>query len=57
MSEPLPPVRPDVVYQHHFLIPRTHEKDAGVEADNVGYPSVETKGSVEVFGFTAEVSF
>jgi long-chain fatty acid transport protein len=57
MVEPLPPVAIDVFYQHHFLLPRTHEKDSGVDPANLGYPEVETKGSVQVFGIAAEVSF
>jgi long-subunit fatty acid transport protein len=57
MREPLPPLRIDLAYQHHFLIPRTHEKSADVDPANVGAPRVETGGSVQVFGITAEVSF
>jgi long-chain fatty acid transport protein len=57
MSEPLPPLRIDLSYQHHFLIPRTHEKGPGVDPANVGSPRVETGGSAQVFGITAEVSF
>ena len=57
MIEPLPPLRVDVFYQHHFLIGRTHEKDAGVDPANAGAPKVETGGSVQMFGMAAEVSF
>jgi long-subunit fatty acid transport protein len=57
MSEPLPPLRIDLAYQHHFLIPRTHEKAQDVEPGNVGHPRVETRGTVQVLGVTAEVSF
>jgi long-chain fatty acid transport protein len=57
MIEPLPPVRLDVFYQHHLLLPRSHVKAGGVDPQNPGYPEVETKGSVQVFGFAAEVSF
>lgn len=57
LTEPLPPLSIDAFYQHHLLLPRTHRKDVSVDAANVGFPEVETKGSAQVFGIALEVSF
>jgi long-chain fatty acid transport protein len=57
LVEPLPPIRVDAFYQHHFLVPRTHDKGAGVSPDNAGAPQVKTSGSVQLFGVALEVSF
>ena len=57
LAEPLPPILLDVFYQHQFLAPRTHEKDANVDAANVGYPQVKAGGHVFNTGFTLGVKF
>ncbi|MCL4752050.1 MAG: outer membrane protein transport protein [Myxococcales bacterium] len=57
LAEPLPPIRLDLVYQHQFLAPRTHEKSAGVPSDNPGYPKVKTGGHVMSTGVALGVKF
>lgn len=57
LSDPLPPVSVDLVYQLHLLQPRTHHKDPGVDPANAGYPQVKTSGTVQNFGLIAGVKF
>ena len=57
MAEPLPPIDLDVFGQLHVLHPRTHDKGAGVSADNAGAPSTDTHGLIVAGGMTAGVRF
>ena len=57
LSDPLPPLSFDLFYQAHFLSPRTHHKDAGIDPTNAGYPSVKTSGTMQDFGLIAGVKF
>lgn len=57
LAEPLPPIRLDVFAQLHWLVPRTHVKDAAVAADNPGAPQVESKGTVLNTGLVLGVKF
>lgn len=57
LAEPLPPIRVDVVYQHQFLAPRTHQKNDSVASDNPGAPSVDTGGHVMSTGVALGVKF
>jgi long-chain fatty acid transport protein len=57
LAEPLPPVRLDFFYQQQLLMPRKHEKAAGTDPANAGYPSVESSGHVFNSGVIAGVKF
>lgn len=57
LAEPLPPIRLDFFYQQQILMPRTHEKDAGVDPANAGAPSIRGSGFVFNSGVIAGVKF
>ncbi|EYF07969.1 OmpP1/FadL family transporter [Chondromyces apiculatus] len=51
------PVDLDLFGQAHVLLPRTHDKEAGVPATNPGAAGVSTGGVIVAGGLTAGVSF
>jgi long-chain fatty acid transport protein len=57
LAEPLPPIRLDLFYQQHILMPREHTKDEGVDPANVGSPHIESSGFVYNTGVIAGVKF
>ncbi len=57
LRDPLPPLLLDFFFQEHLLVPRTHHKDADVDAANVGSPQVTTRGSAQVGGLVLGVRF
>jgi long-subunit fatty acid transport protein len=57
LGPPLPGIDLDLVGQLQFLLPRDHDKAAGVPSSNAGSPSVTTSGLVAVFGASAGVRF
>ncbi|HVY48364.1 MAG TPA: hypothetical protein VHB21_20895 [Minicystis sp.] len=57
LGAPLPPVSLDAFVQGQALVPRTHDKAAGVARENPGYPSVATSGAIGAAGVTAGVRF
>lgn len=57
LGAPFPRLRFDVAGQVQVLHPRTHDKDAGVPADNLGAPSVRSSGLVVAGAATLGVGF
>lgn len=51
------PVDLDLFGQAHWLLPRSHEKDPSVSAENPGAPGAETGGVIMAGGLTAGVAF
>ena len=51
------PIRIDLYSQLHWLVSRTHVKDANVKPDSIGAPQVTSGGSIWVWGMTTGVRF
>jgi long-chain fatty acid transport protein len=57
LERPRLPIEASLAYQYHYLVPRTHRKSATVDSGNVGFPEVETRGSVQSVTLSLKVDF
>lgn len=57
LEGPMPPLDIDFALQEHYLVPRTHTKNADVPTANAGWPSVKTSGWVTMAALLVGVRF